>query len=376
MLQVRQIKSNEEFTQLEQIWNNLLLQSPVNNYFMSWYWLWNWWQVFAEKGDELAILLLERKGEVVGIAPFYIRKKLLGGIFPVRRMMFLGTQEDGEGDVCSDYMDAIYKDGDEKELISYIFNTVVGQNICDEIYLSKMDTSSKTFALFQEAAKNLRFLNIIHNEFISPYIKLPATWENYLNSLTSSMRYKIRNERRKLKGQQTIVFKKAENHSELKEGFEELVRLHQKRWESRGIAGAFSSNKFTMFHNRIMPLMMKRGQLQLTSLLADNKYVGVAYNIMYNKKIYFYQSGIDIHNSKSAFGYVLHSYCIEEAIKNGLAEYDFLPKGGMDDYKDRFSTHFRKVSDIYIACNGIVKHFVKAKESARSVYYHIKPYFS
>lgn len=376
MCRIRQISSTNEFAKLEEKWNNLLSQSPANNYFISWDWLWNWWQVFAKKEDELVILLIEKEDQIIGIAPFYIRKVFIGGIYPVRRMMFLGTQEDGDGDVCSDYMDVIYKDGEEEGVIRCIFNTVVEKNICDEIYLSKMDASSKTFAIFQEAAKKNRFLNIISNEFISPYIKLPAAWEDYLNSLTSSMRYKIRKELRKLQGQHAIVFKKAENQGDLKEGFEGLIRLHQKRWESRGMAGAFSNNKFTMFHNRIMPEMMKKGQLQLISLLADNKHVGVIYNIMYNNKVYFYQSGIDIHDGKSAFGYVLHSYCIEGAIKKGIDEYDFLPKGSMDDYKDRFSTEFRKVSDIYMACNRVVKHFVKAKESARSVYRHVKPYFS
>jgi CelD/BcsL family acetyltransferase involved in cellulose biosynthesis len=70
---------------------------------------------------------------------------------------------------------------------------------------------------------------------------------------------------------------------------------------------------------------------------------------------------------------VLHSYCIEEAIKRGIEEYDFLPKGRSDDYKGRFAKDYRVLSDLYMARTWFVKKFVKARESARSVYHNVKP---
>ena len=82
-IQLRFIKSNDEFSQLRKVWDNLLSQSPADNYFLSWEWLWNWWQVFARPEDRLAILLIEDGTEVTAIAPFYIRKRLNRGIYPV-----------------------------------------------------------------------------------------------------------------------------------------------------------------------------------------------------------------------------------------------------------------------------------------------------
>jgi CelD/BcsL family acetyltransferase involved in cellulose biosynthesis len=363
-----------EFAELETIWSQLLADSPSNNYFLRWEWLWHWWNVFAGPDDRLAILLLEKKDKIAAIAPFYVRKRFLGGIYPVRRMMFIGTQEDGDGDVGSDYMDVLYRSGEENSVINAIFKGIVSHDICDEIYLSNMDTAAKTYHLVREEAENRHFITMIADTAVSPSIKLPSTWDEYLNSLTPSMRYKIRNERRKVEKNGGAAVIKVENVDDLPKGFEELSRLHAKRWEARGREGVFAQERFAQFHRGIMPTMLKKGHLELSILSENGANKAVIYNILYNNKVYFYQSGVDTADRKTAYGYVLHSYCIEEAIKKGMTEYDFLPKGAGDDYKDRFSTQSRSVADIYMACQWAVKRIVQVRESARFVYHRMKPH--
>jgi CelD/BcsL family acetyltransferase involved in cellulose biosynthesis len=369
----RFIRSNEEFRRLESSWIDLLSQSPANNYFLTWEWIWNWWQVFAETNDELWILVVENGDAIIGIAPFYVRKRFLGKIYPVRRMMFIGTQERGEGDVGSDYMNLIYREGEAKNVVHALFRAIAERDMCDEIYLSKMDAASNTFDLFQQEARSAGFLALIADEFVSPYIKLPATWDDYLSTLNTSMRYKIRNERRKLQKSGNTATNRVENTEDLERGFEELFALHRKRWEARGSEGAFSHPQFTQFHKRIMPSMLKNGRLELVLLSENGNTRAVLYNIIYNDKIYFYQSGIDTVDGKAAYGYVLHSHCIEDAIMRGLREYDFLPKGKSDDYKGRFAKDCRILSDLYIARAWSAKQFTRAKESARSIYHTLKP---
>jgi len=367
------INSNEAFRRLEPIWNDLLSQSPANNYFLTWEWLWNWWQVFSETNDELRILVVENGDAIIGIAPFYVRKRFLGRIYPVRRMMFLGTQEHGEGDVGSDYMDIIYREGEADSVVHTIFTAIEGHDMCDEIYLSKMDSASITFDLFRQKAGKAGYLSLIADEFVSPYIELPATWDDYLATLNSSMRYKIRNEQRKLQKGGNIATDRVENAEDLEKRFKELSELHKNRWEAKGTEGAFSHPKFTAFHKNIMPSMLRDGRLELVMLSENGSTKAVLYNIAYKGKIYFYQSGIDTVEGKAAYGYVLHSHCIEEAIKRGLREYDFLPMGQSDDYKLRFAKERRLVSDLYMARSWPAKQFTKARESTRSLYHAIKP---
>jgi len=370
---MRLVESNEEFRQLKQVWDHLLEQSPADNYFLSWEWMWNWWQVFALPEDRLTILLIEDEDGVAGIAPFYVRKNLHRGIYSVRRMMFLGTQDGGPGDVCSPYMNIIYRK-DAEQLVGIIFKTLIRHDICEEVFLAKVDNSSGTFKLFQDHALRHGFLVRIAEEYVSPYIRLPLSWDAYLQGLSPATRYKIRRERRKL-DRCDFTVGKVENPDELMKYYEELVTLHEKRWNSKGLRGAFSNEKFSCFHKKIMPQMLKNGRLELNFLSEKGTVRAMLYNIVYRNKIYFYQSGIDTSEKKAAFGYLLHGYSIENAVKNGITEYDFLCKGRADNYKGHFAKQRRTVSDIYIARQWALKHFVGAEEAARRVYRRIKPYF-
>src|SRR3989304_6458645 len=165
------------------------------------------------------------------------------------------------------------------------------------------------------------------------------------------MRYKIRNERRKLeKSTGNIAIRSTSDEIELSSDFQEFIRLHQTRWLSRNMGGAFLSAKFTLFHKKVVRSLMKSGYLDLVFLSVGGKIKAAMYNIIYNNKVYFYLSGLDTNNGKGAFGLVLHSYCIEDAIQQGMNEYDFMLKGTMDDYKDRWTREARTISDLYMVC--------------------------
>ena len=376
MYHCRRINRSEEFVLLEENWNSLLSSSSSNNFFLRWEWLWNWWEVFETGDMELCILLIEKeKGEVVGIAPFYLIRRSLGGIYPVKCLMFLGTQTESLGSVGSEYMNIICREGEEENIAQYLFDQIVKHNFCDEIYLCKMDTSSIAFNLFKKIATRGRLLSIVFNESKSPYISLHSTWEEYLNGLSASMRYKIRNERRKLeKSTGNIAIRSTSDEIELSSDFQEFIRLHQTRWLSRNMGGAFLSAKFTLFHKKVVRSLMKSGYLDLVFLSVGGKIKAAMYNIIYNNKVYFYLSGLDTNGSKGSFGLLLHSYCIEEAIKRGMDEYDFMLKGKLDGYKDQWTKDHRVLADLYITKHGITKQYMRARAVVRSCYHRVKPF--
>src|SRR3990170_283619 len=369
------ISITEDFILLKEKWNLLLSVSSADNFFLRWEWLGNWWEVFRTSNMELCILLIEKEnGEVVGIAPFYLKRRLLGGIYPLKRLMFLGTQTEGPGSIGSEYMNIICREGEEESIAQYLFDQIVSHNFCDEIYLSKMDTSSIAFNLFKKLAARERFLSMVFNESKSPYISLPSAWEEYLNGLSSSMRYKIRNERRKLeKSTGNVVIRNTCDEIKLSSDFQEFMRLHQTRWLSRNMGGAFSSVKFTLFHKKVVSSLMKSGYLDLIFLSVDGKNKAAMYNIIYNNKVYFYLSGLDTNGGKGSFGLLLHGYCIEEAIKRGMDEYDFMLKGKLDAYKDQWTKEHRILADLYIAHTGAAKHYMRTLEYARLCYRRFKP---
>jgi len=369
-------QTTSEFAGLEEIWNGLLSRSPANNFFLTWEWLWTWWRLYAEPGDTLALFIRELDNSIAGIAPCYIRTTKLFGIIPVRRLFFLGTQQPGHGDVGSEYMDLICGRGDEKAFVSEFFKTISDNDICDELCFFKMGNDSPTITLFRDEAFKYDFLIKPPDTFVSPYILLPGTWNDYLKSRSSSMRYKIRNECRRLHERKNIVFKKAKTEDDLESGFKELIALNDKRWVSQGMKGVFSNQKFRDFHRIVMSLMLKKDRLELIVLYENNQSRAAIYNILYNGKIYFYQSGIDTTAPSPAFGYLLHSHCIENAIKDGLREYDFLLKGMRDGYKDHFANSQREIACISFVRSAPLKRFERTREWMRRGYRLMKSVLS
>ena len=75
------------------------------------------------------------------------------------------------------------------------------------------------------------------------------------------------------------------------------------------------------------------------------------YNFVLGGKVHFFQSGMVQHENKHLrLGLILHSYCIEEAIREGLTEYDFLKVGQAGaEYKDMWGNCSRDLLDIRIS---------------------------
>jgi len=100
MLKVEVIKTTKEFQNLREEWNNLLSESKADTIFLTWEWLFTWWENYG-MNRELTIFLIKEKEMLIGIAPLMICKEYVAGL-PVRLLKFIGSEE-----VCSEYLDFI-----------------------------------------------------------------------------------------------------------------------------------------------------------------------------------------------------------------------------------------------------------------------------
>jgi CelD/BcsL family acetyltransferase involved in cellulose biosynthesis len=368
---VRIITSTSDFAEMEKPWNGLLSLSQGHNYFLRWEWSWNWWQVYSRDTDSLHIMVITKKAEMVAIAPFYIRKKLLGRILSIRQGMLIGTQSNHDGDVCTPYMNIICKAGEEALVVNFILKNLANNKACHEIYLPRIDMSTSVFAAIQNKASEAGFLFDLIDKYESPYIRLPATWDAYLAGLSGSMRWKIKRQRKKLRDIDG-TFTEVRTSDELNERFAELIALHQKSWETRGVDGVFSDQQFSRFHHLVLGHMLNTASLELVLLYIENEPKAALYNIIYNGTTYCYQSGTDRSGKNIAFGYLAHAYCIEKAIMAGREAYDFLPEGLMDDYKRHFANRTRSVCNLCLRHSVLTKFFVRVRRLARVIYYKAK----
>src|SRR5215510_14908358 len=114
---IQVLRHIEEFSALRAEWNDLLSRSSADTIFLTWEWLFSWWQSYASPRDFLYIIVVrEDTGELVGIVPTYVHVKAWLPLRTVKILRFIG---DGSGD--SDYLDAILLQGREDHVLSSVW---------------------------------------------------------------------------------------------------------------------------------------------------------------------------------------------------------------------------------------------------------------
>ena len=146
--------------------------------------------------------------------------------------------------------------------------------------------------------------------------------------------------------------KRVTTHADLTEGQAILHRLHNNRWqEGAGIEGMFSKPRFVQFHQDYMAGLFHAGALDLFWINVRGTPIAISYQIRTPRKVYFYQGGRELSVPAAVRpGIIMSMLAIQNAIADGLREYDFL--GGPAQYKLQFTKVSRPLIEIRIARPG------------------------
>jgi hypothetical protein len=123
---------------------------------------------------------------------------------------------------------------------------------------------------------------------------------------------------------------------------DELIELHQRRWEAAGEPGAFASPRFAGFHRELVSRLLPRGAAILFRVRAADRTVGCLYHFAERGRALFYQSGLAAYEDKRiAPGFVAFALCMQACLEHGFTEYDFL--AGESRYKRDLSNSSREL---------------------------------
>jgi CelD/BcsL family acetyltransferase involved in cellulose biosynthesis len=157
--------------------------------------------------------------------------------------------------------------------------------------------------------------------------------------LRSATRRKVR---RSLEALGDVTTEWAETAEHAVEILDELIDLHQRRWESAGEPGAFASPRFRGFHRDLVARLAPSGRAILFRVRAGERTVGCLYNLIERRRALFYQSGLNsFEDGRISPGFVAFASCMQACFERGLEEYDFLQ--GEARYKRELSTMSREL---------------------------------
>lgn len=303
-------------------------------------WMSTWWEVYgpqyAASDRSLRILCFRRRGELVGLLPLYERRSVglqAGGA----RWGFLSTGERERDESCPDYLDLLCLAEVRDICAELALGLLCGElsHRYDRLELSELADDS---ALVKAArARGAQYHLTIAPRSVCPQADLAGGFEAYLGRLSANTRQQSR---RLLRGatQAGATFEVAQTPGEAMTFFDELVTLHQQRWQAAGEPGCFSSKLFIAFHRRLVEQWYGQGCLVLSRLRCGGQTLAVKYGFRNGLKYDFYQSGVRLDENAyvKSSGIVSFLLLMQYLCGEGVCIFDFLR--GSSSYKYRLAT--------------------------------------
>ncbi len=337
-------------------WQQLVDACANPSITLTWPWLRSWWDVFGNDSRQLRIVLVHDEDRLVGAAPLLLRRdpRRHYKVLSLRRVELLASGEERGAPICSDYIGwptvAGYEDAVTEAVLAVLLRELRAE--WDEVVLPDMSADAAVTRSLRERHGTGGVVVTEERREPAAVLDLAPSWDAMLERLGSGLRYKIRRGRRDFEAQggtyHAVMAGEPWEHA-----FETLVGLHQARWEGKGEPGAFKHPKRLAFHRLVIPRLLEAGWLRLGVLTMPDGPLGAIYNTRYRGQVFFYQSGIRLtEQTHLRPGVLLHAYEIEDAIRAGASEYDFL-KRGHSEYKDAWSSRSRDLVRLRVAQRNI-----------------------
>ncbi len=341
-----QIITNEaEWDRLQADWHSLHDSSPHSAAPLAWQWMRSWWDIYRPAGAELRLVTVRDKDRLVGVLPLYSVPYALPMVgLRGRRLRFLSTGEQIRDQTCPDYMDLLHAPGQEDACLAGL-REFMARPGWDELTLERVSERSPLWRLRDFLPRGYRVETIPGGT--CPVADLGGGMEEYFRRLPSSRRQQFRRLLR-LAERKGAILEEANHPEQVREFFEQLIQLHQARWQSSGQPGCFASPRFLQFHRQLAHSWVPEGKAFLARVAIDGRPASVSYGFVRGSKYDYYQSGrlVEEPTPFPSPGIVAHLMAMRRLAERGITAYDFL--AGNRLYKHRLSTDARPLATLRI----------------------------
>lgn len=307
------------FAELAGEWDRVAGQGMTDTPFQSLDYQRAWWNHLRPADSELqTVTTRDEAGQLLGLGCFFTSGD---------RLHFNGCIEE------TDYLDLIVP----AEHVEVVWRATLeclatlDRSICQGLELCNIPAASPTRVLLPQLAPqfNLTFAEEIAE--VCPVIALPETFDEYLETLDSKQRRELSRKLRRAEASDVLtddVSRTADIAAEV-DSFLDLLQkstFDKRDWLNEG--------RRALFHD-VARSAQAAGTLQLLFTAVEGRRAAALFNFDYKDRIWVYNSGLD----PTAFaalspGVVVTAQAIEQAIKLGRQEFDFLR--GNEEYKYRF----------------------------------------
>lgn len=325
-LRVDCITNPADFPAIAGEWDRLHIRSGIACFFHDSRVLSAWFHHYPERGKLRLFTLRDASGRLLAAAPLAIMPGRHGYRRFMRHLTFVGCLTD----LCPERQDILVDPDAPHGARELLLRTAIThcRGEWDILHLPFLDCSARISGgpAVQEFGHQFQ----MRNAHFSAHVPLPATWEAYLASLSSSFRKNLLKGMRNLEAAGRVELLEAGRDIGVAEALRELVRLHHLRFGSESTT--FSSPRNLKLHEQIATSLAATGDLGLLLLRLDGRCIAAGHDFLHQGTVWSYQSGWDPEFASFSIGHVMTAYSIRWAIGRGQHTYDFL--AGEVDYKE------------------------------------------
>jgi len=297
-------------------WERILRKIPHGNPFLSPLWVEVWLKHFGQFLEPKLLLFRGENEDLQGIG------HLLGRVEGKKKGLILS----GSRDVW-DYRDFVIEPGLEGETFTSL-SLFLKNDSLDFIELSSIAQFSPTAEVFPKVMESCGFRVSREMEETVINLSLPATWEEFLETLNAKDRHELRRKIRRIEKEGPCELVRAADSSLLDEQMSLFLELHRK---SRRDKLEFMTAEMEAYFRDLAKELLKEGWLDLSFLRFQKKEIAAFFSFDFSETKFIYNSGYDPDFSWYSPGIVLSAYCIRGAIEKGIKGFNFLR--GREDYK-------------------------------------------
>ncbi|MGE5611862.1 MAG: GNAT family N-acetyltransferase [Bacillota bacterium] len=354
-IHIQIVRSDTDWDRLQNQWRDLFDASPSAAAPLRFEWLREWWRIYGpaygRREQSLHIITVHRGSHLIGALPLY-ECAPRGPSFVVRRLAFLSSCERETEETCADYLNLLYRPGEEQVCLDAIQHLLTSQDQIrwDELILDRVPASSPL--LRWRDGFPPRFRAEVIPAGACALSDLSRGLEHYLRQLSPAARKECR--RSLARAQRSgASFEVASDPPSVEEFFDQMIQLHQNRWHAVGKPGCFASPRFTQFHRTLARRWVPIGKAILARLSLNGQPLSVVYGTVVRGKFDCYIQGTAMHSPLvHSPGTALLLLLREHLVEVGLTVYDDLLARASSP-KHRFATSSIPLVQMHIVRTGV-----------------------
>ena len=323
MLTVERLAAASELRQIRAAWEQL----SESHVFTSPAWLSNWWDAYQETHELFVLRVSDSHGDLVGLAPWYLERSVAAG----KTLRFLGS-----GKACTEYQSLLAAPGEGDRVALAVAEWLVDANHSrldgwDHLDLQAVPQADPAITLLASCLERNGVRVAMKPGPACWRIELPACWEEYQAGLARNVRRKLRKIEKDYFASGRVQQTVARSDLEFEQLFDRLVEFHQRRWDTVGTPGCFTSPQFGSFLRRAANELGGAQRAWLSQVSVDDQPAAVAFFLSDDESELMYQCGMDPAMREHQPGWLLNVANLQTMFRRGIRRCDYLR--GEERYK-------------------------------------------